>query len=339
MNSRITRWTIRLLVARRHTLDLSPAYQRGPAWSVAQKSLFIDSLFRGLEIPLIFVAGRSSNPLSRRDVIDGQQRLRAIFDFVDGPIVRVPGDAVGRIDRRGIRFAELTDAERERFFSRRLPICSLDGIKPRQKRLQFERLQLGQHLKPVELRNAMASPVPVQIRNIAETHPFFDCAGIPEGRYKREDYLTHVLALAYFASAEGWRDIKAPALRQFIQSHRRGIPIERLTETEEILTLMEGVARLEKGVFKNKWSFVDTFSFIRVNRSLVERLNTKKFAKRLNQIEILRKRYYRDTETLLEEHAPVRYARELYAYVMAYKTGGAVRTNIETRQQYMRKII
>lgn len=95
MNSKITRWSIRLILKRRSQIDLTPAYQRGPAWTSAQKSLLIDSIFRGLEIPLIFLAG-STAPSTRRDVIDGQQRLRAIYEFADDETVSVNADAIGR---------------------------------------------------------------------------------------------------------------------------------------------------------------------------------------------------------------------------------------------------
>ena len=66
-------------------LELSPKFQRRPVWKPAAKSYFIDSLLRGYPIPPIHVRlGFSSRGTARREIIDGQQRLRAVFDFING---------------------------------------------------------------------------------------------------------------------------------------------------------------------------------------------------------------------------------------------------------------
>lgn len=337
MTSTITRWSVRLLLKRRNSIDLKPAYQRGPAWTDAQKSLLIDSLFRQLEIPLLFLAGTSNNGLNaKRDVIDGQQRLRAIYEFVEDR-VRVPGDALGRQTDDGLLYSDLTGVEREQLLSRKLAICSLDGINAKAKRLQFERLQLGQHLKPVELRNALASAAPLQIRNLAETHSFFEHAGIPDKRYKREDYLTHIFALCNVGQTLLWRDIKAPALRRFIQDSKKGIPPSMLARVDEVLDFLKTLVVSNGSIFKNKWSFVDGFWLIYRDPTITEKHSTKELAKRFARIEQLRKDYYRNSELLIEGgNAKLpKNAKLLYDYINSYKAGGAIRHNIEARRKYL----
>lgn len=66
-------------------LELSPKFQRRPVWKPTAKSYFIDSLLRGYPIPPIHVRlGLSKSGTARREIIDGQQRLRAVFDFIAG---------------------------------------------------------------------------------------------------------------------------------------------------------------------------------------------------------------------------------------------------------------
>lgn len=66
-------------------LELSPKFQRRPVWSVAARSYFLDSLLCGFPVPPIHirVLGQSLRA-GRREIIDGQQRLRTLFDFMSG---------------------------------------------------------------------------------------------------------------------------------------------------------------------------------------------------------------------------------------------------------------
>jgi hypothetical protein len=66
-------------------LTLSPVFQRRPVWSDGQKSYLVDTVVRGLPIPVIFIRDRidlSSKDVTR-EVVDGQQRLRTLISFID----------------------------------------------------------------------------------------------------------------------------------------------------------------------------------------------------------------------------------------------------------------
>ncbi|MFH2203124.1 MAG: DUF262 domain-containing protein [Elusimicrobiota bacterium] len=67
------------------SLELSPSFQRRPIWPPAAKSYLIDTVARGLPIPIIFLRERKSDPRTlepRREVVDGQQRLRTLISFI-----------------------------------------------------------------------------------------------------------------------------------------------------------------------------------------------------------------------------------------------------------------
>lgn len=71
------------------TLDLSPAFQRRSVWKPGAKSFLVDTVFRGLPVPLIFLRERLDleNMRPVREVIDGQQRLRTLFSFMDPSVL------------------------------------------------------------------------------------------------------------------------------------------------------------------------------------------------------------------------------------------------------------
>lgn len=67
-------------------LKLAPEFQRNSVWPRPAKAYLIDTILADRPIPLIFLQ-KSTSPQTGRPVyavIDGQQRLRAIFEFIDG---------------------------------------------------------------------------------------------------------------------------------------------------------------------------------------------------------------------------------------------------------------
>ena len=65
-------------------LELSPKYQRNNVWNEKAKAYLIDTIVRGLPIPPIFMRQTVdvNTKTTNREIIDGQQRVRAILDFV-----------------------------------------------------------------------------------------------------------------------------------------------------------------------------------------------------------------------------------------------------------------
>ena len=68
------------------TLYLTPKYQRNAIWSIGQKCFLIDSLiFTRHPIPQVYIniktVGLAKDKKTIYEVVDGQQRLRAILEF------------------------------------------------------------------------------------------------------------------------------------------------------------------------------------------------------------------------------------------------------------------
>jgi hypothetical protein len=71
-------------------LFLSPEFQRRSVWKVGAKSFLIDTMIKGLPIPIIFLRDRKTDPNKFepiREVIDGQQRLRTVLSFITPKLV------------------------------------------------------------------------------------------------------------------------------------------------------------------------------------------------------------------------------------------------------------
>lgn len=66
-------------------LQMKPPFQRNPVWTHPQKSYLIDSVLNGFPVPEIYMqefVDETGN--ERHIIIDGQQRIRACLEFVEG---------------------------------------------------------------------------------------------------------------------------------------------------------------------------------------------------------------------------------------------------------------
>lgn len=72
---------VRDLIDRGEVLNLRPEYQRRLRWSTPQKSRLIESLLLNIPIPPVFLY---ESDAARYEVMDGQQRLNAVREFVAG---------------------------------------------------------------------------------------------------------------------------------------------------------------------------------------------------------------------------------------------------------------
>ena len=66
-------------------LDYSPKYQRNSVWNNSAKSFLIDTVLKSFSVPPIFMRQtiNINTKTTRREVVDGQQRIRSIIDFLE----------------------------------------------------------------------------------------------------------------------------------------------------------------------------------------------------------------------------------------------------------------
>lgn len=71
---------------RKRILLVNRKYQRKLVWTVDEKEKFIDSLSKGLPIPLILVAITKFKENTVYEIIDGMQRLNSIVSFIENEV-------------------------------------------------------------------------------------------------------------------------------------------------------------------------------------------------------------------------------------------------------------
>ena len=80
MNFFTEEWTIKdlLLLYENNKLNLNPPYQRNDIWQNPSKRKLIDSIKRNYPLPVFFLHDKGNDSY---DIVDGQQRTRAIYGF------------------------------------------------------------------------------------------------------------------------------------------------------------------------------------------------------------------------------------------------------------------
>lgn len=152
--------------ARSGHLDLSPAFQRRPVWKRGAKSYLIDTIIRGLPIPIVFLRDKVSmrSLTTKREVVDGQQRLRAILAFIDPELVgnyreETDGFTITKAhnaDLAGRKFSDLPESVRQLIINYEVPVHVFSADTEDRDVLQiFARMNsTGVKLNEQELRNA-----------------------------------------------------------------------------------------------------------------------------------------------------------------------------------------
>ena len=152
--------------AKNGELALSPSFQRRPVWPKKAKSYLIDTLSRGLPIPIVFVREITDIDTLKtiREVVDGQQRLRTLISFIDPASLKDFKESadkfqITRTHNKELSlkdFSEFPDQVRKNLLSYQIPVHVLPPDMPDSQVLDiFRRMNAtGTKLNKQELRNA-----------------------------------------------------------------------------------------------------------------------------------------------------------------------------------------
>lgn len=186
----------------RGDIDLQPEFQRQEVWSTNKKKRLIDTVLRGWSIPPVHLVEISD---SRLEVLDGQQRLAALRDFlnnkfsIDGKIT--PYDANVE-DLHGKFYKQLDHSTRRRVDQFGLRCFRITDYSPEEPSELFYRLNQPTMLTAGEQRNALFGPARQQLKELVarfeESGNTRETLGFSNIRLAYDDVLARLL---YFLEA------------------------------------------------------------------------------------------------------------------------------------------
>jgi hypothetical protein len=176
---------------------LQPDFQRGEVWSSSKKKLLIDTILRKWHIPPVHVVAMDNGSY---EVLDGQQRLTAIRDFVknkfsiDGHI-EPKDDSI--LELNGKKYKDLDGLVKRDFDRYTLKINEINNYNPGEPSELFHRLNQTVKLTSSEARNAIYGSVRNCISELVEMMGELgvnkDILGFSNSRMSYNDLLSRII--------------------------------------------------------------------------------------------------------------------------------------------------
>lgn len=231
-------------------LVLNPKFQRRAVWTPQSKSYLINTILLGLPLPIFFLR-QNTDPQSKRtvrEVVDGQQRLRAIFDFIDNgfQLRKAQNEKFG-----GYYFSELPDEIQAEFLSYELTVNVLVDLDDKDVLDIFARLNsYGVKLNKQELINAryfgyfkqLVYSLGFGFTKYWEVNKLFSNANIM--RMKEAEFVSELLVVML----DGIQDIKS--VDKYYANYDEAFNNRDLIE-ERFSATMDYIANLYGGDFSN----------------------------------------------------------------------------------------
>lgn len=212
---------------KRDDIDFSPKYQRRSGrWSLYDQAYLVNSIINGFDIPKFYITDftflntKLNTAGKSYAVIDGKQRLEAVFSFLNGNL-RLSKDFIyykdGSIELSGMSYYDLKQkfptiaSDIDNFSLSVMRVITDDEGMINE---LFLRLNRSQQLTGAEVRNAMGGAIVSCIRAIAENGFFEKKISF---NVKKGEGLNLAAKLLIIEVRNGFVDIKKINLDKFVE--------------------------------------------------------------------------------------------------------------------------
>lgn len=224
--------------------NLQPDFQRGEVWSRQKKQRLIDTIIRGWHIPPIHLVLQDDGTL---DVLDGQQRLVAIREFMSDELPLLgsflPYDSdLEFLD--GMRFSGLPEPLKRKFSRFSIRLLTITDYSPEEPGELFFRLNQPTNLTTAEQRNAFFGPVRKQVKQLIERYESNVLndrfLGFSNSRMSYDDVIARVSKS--LMNGDLREKVTAASVEGLYRSEE-GIPPDILERIEGSLTCLDSVSK------------------------------------------------------------------------------------------------
>ena len=249
------------IIERKEKINPQPQYQRTPVWTEKKKQLLIDSILRRYDLPKFYL--RSSHHPYEHEIVDGQQRLRAIWEFQNDQyrLGKTSKEIPDYDDLSGKKWSELSSDQKDKIGNFPLTIVEIKNASNEQVEELFSRLQEGVVLNPAEKRNAMSGKMRDFVADLGETHPVFPLTRINNKRFAWHNLAAIVTCLE---EAGGSTDVKAENLYEMYDRNNENFD-DNDPAAKKVRRYLNYMARILKDrppEMNIKWGFVDLYLLI-----------------------------------------------------------------------------
>jgi len=324
---------------REKKIDPQPQYQRGSVWTPAKKQLLIDTIFRGYDIPKFYLRV-IENSKYEHEVVDGQQRLRSIWEFMndDFPFGEYSKYFDNLPNMVGKFYSELGGDEQDLFGAFNISITELRDATDLEVTELFRRLQEGSTLTPPEKRNATLGNIRNFIHELSEHQILFKTT-MKNDRFQHDDLVAHVTMIQVNG---GPVEVKAANLMQFYEQNKDFDQTSQpAIKVKKVLNYLNKVFKDNTPELRIKWGFVDIYWLV---SELMDKYDIKDRHEDFYDFYIgfeQSRRIVDDASELIINNSDDNFSnKDLYDYIQAFQSEGAKKVNLEKRHEiYKRRFL
>jgi hypothetical protein len=220
------RFSVGKFLVEKNVIQDQPAYQRESGiWSDEKQQLFIDSLLNKYDIPKLYLHDlRGKDPKFKFAVVDGKQRLHAVWRFLNSNLALASDFELYEPEGRtpplgGLYFKDLSPDWQDLFKSILLDVVLIQNADEDDIEDLFSRLNNGEPLNAAEKRNAMGGDMTKLIRDVAGLDFFKERLGFSNRRYQHMEVAAKLLLIenAESSGAEPFCDLKKRFLDKLVR--------------------------------------------------------------------------------------------------------------------------
>lgn len=245
-------------------LNLQPDFQRGEVWGPPKRRRLIDTILRGWHVPPVHVVVDRESELY--EVLDGQQRLAAIRDFVANEVAvdgKTPPHDDEILSLDGLTYSELPERIRRRFDNYSLRVIRITEYKPEEPGELFYRLNQPTSLTAAEQRNAFYGRARGQVKDLARLLPELgvtaDTVGFTNSRLAYDDIVARVCYAHHVGTLR--EKITAGVVTSLYRSDTE-FSDSAIERTQAALSLFGAASRLHDNMKYNKATLFSWLVFL-----------------------------------------------------------------------------
>lgn len=206
MKRKVENWTIEKLLKESPRISF-PEYQREKSlWSPEKKALLIDTILEDIDIPKLYFNRTLDGSY---EVVDGQQRLWAIWEFFGGEYAYKTN-----------RFSQLTKAQQKTIQEYTLQITVFEDADDAYLRKLFVRLQIALLLVSGEKLHALSGAMKELVFTRLWSHKFVKALGISAKRYAKQTLCAQICINAFMQAKNGtFATTRFENLQHFFQEY------------------------------------------------------------------------------------------------------------------------
>lgn len=188
-----------------------PDWQRNEVWDTPRKQALIDSILRGWKLPKLYFLKTGSDT---NEVVDGQQRLVAIYEFF-GDELALSSESAERFG--AALYSNLPTTVSDTFDDFELEFDEIEDASSEEIKEFFTRLQMGLSLSSSEKLNSIESKLRDFCRKLVDLPFFCKSVAIANTRFAHFDIISKVAALEIEGMDAG---LRYDEIRKVFQSQK-----------------------------------------------------------------------------------------------------------------------